>query len=271
VSRSGGAAQINQFSVNVPAGSQSISVNLSTPDASAMNKFTYYLVSPALTSPTNTTSSCTPPACQSVTEPQTVNGQLVNNGTLTVNNPAAGLWQVDVSLTRTESGKEFTQNVAGTATVVPSTTVGGTVSSTLAVSVGSTAPSFGTFAPGVPQNYMATVGATVTSTAATSTLTVSDPDTTHPGHLVNTAAAGGPYALTQGLQVDATSTNSSATGGGSYTDLSKTNPATVLSYNAPVSNDPVTIGFMQPIAATDPLRTGSYTKTVTITLSTTTP
>jgi hypothetical protein len=38
-----------------------------------------------------------------------------------------------------------------------------------------------------------------------------------------------------------------------------------------VSNDPVTIAFKQHIGANDPLRTGSYSKTLTFTLSTTTP
>ena len=39
----------------------------------------------------------------------------------------------------------------------------------------------------------------------------------------------------------------------------------------PVSNDPVTITFKQHIGATDALRTGTYAKTLTFTLSTTTP
>jgi hypothetical protein len=39
----------------------------------------------------------------------------------------------------------------------------------------------------------------------------------------------------------------------------------------PVSNDPVTLGFTQAIAADDALRTGSYAATVTLALSTTTP
>jgi len=37
-----------------------------------------------------------------------------------------------------------------------------------------------------------------------------------------------------------------------------------------VSHDPVTIGFHQPIAANDALRTGNYAATVTFTLATTT-
>jgi X-Pro dipeptidyl-peptidase len=42
-------------------------------------------------------------------------------------------------------------------------------------------------------------------------------------------------------------------------------------YAAPVSNDPLAIGFTQHIGATDALRTGTYAKTLTFTLSTTTP
>ena len=37
------------------------------------------------------------------------------------------------------------------------------------------------------------------------------------------------------------------------------------------ANGPVAITFRQRIEATDPLRTGSYTKTLTFTLSTTNP
>ena len=43
------------------------------------------------------------------------------------------------------------------------------------------------------------------------------------------------------------------------------------SYAAPISNDPVTIPFTQAIGATDALRTGTYTKTLTFTFSTTMP
>jgi hypothetical protein len=42
-------------------------------------------------------------------------------------------------------------------------------------------------------------------------------------------------------------------------------------WSAPVSNDTFTIGVTQHIGATDALRSGSYSKTLTFTLSTTTP
>jgi hypothetical protein len=42
-------------------------------------------------------------------------------------------------------------------------------------------------------------------------------------------------------------------------------------WNAPVSNDTVTLGFKQSIGANDALRSGSYSKVLTFTLSTTNP
>ena len=42
-------------------------------------------------------------------------------------------------------------------------------------------------------------------------------------------------------------------------------------YNGPISNDAVTITFKQAIGANDALRTGTYAKTLTFTLSTTAP
>ena len=48
-------------------------------------------------------------------------------------------------------------------------------------------------------------------------------------------------------------------------------PLTLLTYTGPVSNDPVTLNFQQHIGASDALRTGSYAKSLTFTLSTTNP
>jgi hypothetical protein len=39
----------------------------------------------------------------------------------------------------------------------------------------------------------------------------------------------------------------------------------------PVSNGPATITFKQSVEADEPLRTGAYTRTLTFTLSTTSP
>jgi Glycosyl hydrolase family 3 C-terminal domain/Fibronectin type III-like domain len=116
--------------------------------------------------------------------------------------------------------------------------VGGTVPATLSLTLGAPA-SFGAFTPGVDHTYTAQTTANVISTAGDATLSASDP-----GHLAN-----GSYSLPDPLQVS----------------LSKS------SWTAPVANDPVTIGFSQHIRATDPLRTGTYSRTLTFTLSTTTP
>ena len=48
-------------------------------------------------------------------------------------------------------------------------------------------------------------------------------------------------------------------------------PATLKTYSAPISNDTVTLGFRQRVDANDALRTGTYSKTLTFTLSTTQP
>ena len=45
----------------------------------------------------------------------------------------------------------------------------------------------------------------------------------------------------------------------------------MYAYSAPKSNDVIPMQFKQSIGANEPLRTGSYAKTLTFTLSTTTP
>jgi hypothetical protein len=48
-------------------------------------------------------------------------------------------------------------------------------------------------------------------------------------------------------------------------------PATVKTYTGPASNDQASIEFTQQVNSTDALRTGTYSKTLTFTLSTTMP
>jgi glycerophosphoryl diester phosphodiesterase len=136
--------------------------------------------------------------------------------------------------------------------------VGGTVGSAMELTLG-TAPSFGTFTPGITLDYAATTTASVVSTAQNATLTVADASSVAPGRLVN-----GAYALAQPLQVRA---QSAVGAGGAFAPL----PAAVLTYAGPVSNDAVTVAFKQPIASDEGLRTGTYSKTLTFTLSTTAP
>ncbi len=139
--------------------------------------------------------------------------------------------------------------------------IGGDVPSVLALTIGSP-PSFGAFTPGVTRDYTASTTAVVTSTAADAKLTVSDPATGTTGKLVN-----GTFALAQPLQVKATSTR--GTSGAAFASLAT--PVSLLTYSGPVGKDTATIDFKQSIAETDDLRRGSYAKTLTFTLSTTTP
>ncbi|WP_028062260.1 M20/M25/M40 family metallo-hydrolase [Solirubrobacter soli] len=122
-------------------------------------------------------------------------------------------------------------------------TVGGTVPATLALSLGAPA-SLGPFTPGLAKDYVATTTATVTSTAGDATLTVTDPSATATGHLVN-----GAFSLPQPLQ----------------------GLGVVKTWSAPTSNEAVNVSFKQTIGERDALRTGTYAKTLTFTLSTTNP
>jgi photosystem II stability/assembly factor-like uncharacterized protein len=139
---------------------------------------------------------------------------------------------------------------------------GGTVPATLALSLGAPA-SFGSFIPGVGQDYSASTTADVLSTAGDAALSVADPSGVSPGHLVN-----GSFSLPQPLQAQASSP--AAGPGGAFAPVSG-DPLVLLTWSAPTSHDPVTIALRQTIGQNDALRTGSYTKTLTFTLSTTTP
>ncbi len=142
-------------------------------------------------------------------------------------------------------------------------TVGGTVPATLALSLGNEA-AFGPFTPGAARDYLASTTANVISTAGDATLSVADPSSTATGHLVN-----GTFSLPQPLQARARNASTVNT---RYGNVGSTaNPLNLLGYTAPVSNDTVALEFKQSIGTTDALRTGTYAKTLTFTLSTTTP
>jgi X-Pro dipeptidyl-peptidase len=121
--------------------------------------------------------------------------------------------------------------------------VGGSVPATLALTLGAPVQ-FGAFTPGVAKDYTAGTTATVLSTAGDATLSVADPSATNTGKLVN-----GTFALATPLQ----------------------GLGVIKTWTAPTSNEVVPITFKQSIAANEPLRTGTYSKTLTFTLSTTTP
>ena len=79
----------------------------------------------------------------------------------------------------------------------------------------------------------------------------------------------GTFALAQPMQASASSVGGTARRfapiGGSA------NPTSLLTYAGPKSNDAVTLNFRQVIGRTEALRTGTYSKTLTFTLSTTQP
>ena len=144
----------------------------------------------------------------------------------------------------------------GSVTDTPGT-VGGSVPATLALTLGTPA-AFGAFTPGVARDYTASTAASVVSTAGDAALSVADPSPTATGHLVN-----GAFSLPQALQAGV---------GTAFAPVGGTAAPTPLrSWTAPTSNEAVTVNFKQSIAAGDALRTGTYSKTLTFTLSTTQP
>jgi hypothetical protein len=136
------------------------------------------------------------------------------------------------------AGEIGTPYAAGPTATAVDGDVGGSVPATLSLTLGAPA-SFGAFTPGVAKDYTASTTANVISTAGDAALSVSGAS-----HLTN-----GAFSLPSALEVT----------------FSK------AAWTAPVSNDPVTIGFKQHVGGTDALRTGSYSTTLTFTLSTTTP
>ena len=155
--------------------------------------------------------------------------------------------------------------LTGVSTGEALSSIGGEVPSVLSLTIGQAA-SFGSFIPATARTYETATAAAVTSTAGDATLTVSDPSSTAPGHLVN-----GTFSLPSPLQVRAIN---AADTDNAFEPLPESagTPKTLLTYSGPTAGaDPATIGFRQAIGATDVLRAGSYSKTLTFTLSTTNP
>jgi hypothetical protein len=146
---------------------------------------------------------------------------------------------------------------------IGNSSAGGTVPATLGLTLGTPA-SFGAFTPGLAKDYFAASTANVISSAGDATLSVADPTSTATGHLVD-----GAFSLPQPLQARARNTANTGT---AYNNVgSSASPLNLLTYDGPISNDAVALEFKQSIGASDALRTGSYSKTLTFTLSTTQP
>ena len=111
------------------------------------------------------------------------------------------------------------------------------------------------------RTYDATTTATVTSTAGDATLSVTDPSANATGRLVN-----GAFALSEPLQARANA--------GVFAPLSTTAGAPLDAAHATAARSATTrwrSASASTSAPTQPLRTGAYSKTLTFTLSTTTP
>jgi hypothetical protein len=129
----------------------------------------------------------------------------------------------------------------------------GAVPATLSLTLGAPA-TFGSFVAGTAQTYNASTTATVTSSAGNAALIVQDTSPYYTNHLVN-----GAYALQDELQVQ--------NNFGTY----QTMPAGLRFWGNPTASEVVPVNLRQRIEANEPLRSGSYNKALTFTLSTTAP
>jgi sugar phosphate isomerase/epimerase len=153
--------------------------------------------------------------------------------------------------------------LAATSTGQAISNVGGDVPSLLQLTVSPTA-SFGTFVPGVARDYNTALAANVTTTTADAALTMADTSTTAPGFLEN-----GSFKLASPLQMRTVGLGETPP---AFAPLSGDNsPQLLRSWTTPVTNVPLTLDLRQSIGGNDTLRAGTYSKTLTFTLSTTTP
>ena len=173
-----------------------------------------------------------------------------------------GTWTVEYRSVDEAGNQEAVKSVAFSIAVPDdSVSVDGNVIGTvpLAMSISLSGPvNFGAFQPGVAQTYEAGTTLTATSSTPSSVLSAADRSSVSPGHLVN-----GTVPLPQAVQVSA---------GGAFAQLGGASSPTVLrSWTTPLAKEIVQLRFRQPIAETDRLLVGQYGKTVTFTLSATTP
>jgi predicted extracellular nuclease len=135
--------------------------------------------------------------------------------------------------------------------------VTGSVPATLSLSLSGTV-NLGSFTPGVGKDYDGNTVATVTSSAETADLSVMDASSNATGRLVN-----GTRSLASPLQLNA---------GGPFAPVhADGTPLLLKHYGDVASNDATTINVRQHIDTNEGLRTGTYGKTLTFTLSTTQP
>jgi hypothetical protein len=124
----------------------------------------------------------------------------------------------------------------------------------------------GHFIPAEAKTYTNTCNVTATDTDAASRLTAEDASATDTGHLVQ-----GIYDLPDLLEVQASAEERGSTTGVQTLATSLGHPQTLLNFAEPFADNLLTVKFTQKIGKKDPLHTGVYAKTITLTLSTTTP
>jgi predicted acyl esterase len=133
------------------------------------------------------------------------------------------------------------------------TTIVGNVPATLGLTLGAPA-SFGAFTAGIGRDYLASTTATVTSSAGDAALIVQDTSPLYTNHLVN-----GSFFLANPLQVK------------NHAGAFQAMPAGLKFWGGPTAGEAVPVELKQTIAANQALRSGTYSKSLTFTLSTTTP
>jgi len=125
----------------------------------------------------------------------------------------------------------------------------------------------GTFEPNAQEDktYAKQCGLIVTSTGAATSLTAADESEEavgRLGHLVQPS-----YALAEPLETMATDNDGLGGTSGTGGELAPlTSPVTLLTWGVPVNFDHLTLEFSQLINQHDPLHTGEYSKTITLTL-----
>ena len=197
------------------------------------------------------------------THPPQITATAADNGSVLITPPPSLPGTATVTVTSEDGSATTTYTVALLPATFTGTQVGATVASTLSLSGAS--PSFWHLrgAREGAQSYLASTTASVTSTAATAALSVADPSATATGYLVN-----GAYLLAQPLQASASSPGgTSRAAGARRLSGQSARPRELERAGQQRSRD-------DPAQADDRrhlLRTGTYSKTVTFTLSTATP
>jgi sugar phosphate isomerase/epimerase len=155
--------------------------------------------------------------------------------------------------------------LAGTSTGESLNNVSADVPSLLSLNIAPSA-TFGSFVPAVARNYDTALAGAVTSTAGDATLSVYDASASNVGVMTN-----GTFALSSPLQIRAAHAGNPSAALAPITGTAAA-PQSIATWAAPTFGaETVTLNLRQAISATEQLRAGSYGKTLTFTLSTTTP